>query len=394
MNTVKITLFGAHINSSNLGCQALTYSLLLLLENISRDKKIPLEYNLFEYLPDDTKTKALCNILSIDINKIRTYKMPFICGIKSYIKNFHTEFIMLKVIKQSDLVIDITAGDSFSDIYGYDRFISTSRIKRITELLNVPLVLGPQTYGPYMNKKSEKYAEKILKNANMIIARDAVSAQLATILSGKCVKYTTDLAFQLPFNSKKEQHKTIKIGINISGLLVKEHFEQGIEGTVSLKTDYDKYIDLLLDYLSIDPKYEIYLVSHVEPDYKACKIYHIKYANTSLVPLFDNPIDIKSFLSDLDIFIGARMHATIAAFTSGVVTIPTAYSRKFSGVYNVVDYHRIIELTELDTDEAFYKTKQYILDYNNISSNMKEKSSIIESYRDATYDFFSKAIEK
>lgn len=79
--------------------------------------------------------------------------------------------------------------------------------------------------------------------------------------------------------------------------------------------------------------------------------------------MYQNPMDIKSKISEFDIFIGARMHATIGAFSSGVATIPTAYSRKFNGLYESVEYPYIVDLLNSSTEENLEMTKMYIKDY-------------------------------
>ena len=76
-----------------------------------------------------------------------------------------------------------------------------------------------------------------------------------------------------------------------------------------------------------------------------------RYPDTNLIPAFNNPIDAKSFISGMDIFIGARMHGTIAAYSSGVPCIATAYSPKFINLFKVFDYDYVVDLTLLDNDE-------------------------------------------
>src|SRR5690606_33179841 len=69
-----------------------------------------------------------------------------------------------------------------------------------------------------------------------------------------------------------------------------------------------------------------------------------------------SPVDAKSWISGLDAFVGSRMHATIAAFTSGVPTVPAAYSRKFAGFFGHVGYPVRVDLTTEGTDEAVAQT--------------------------------------
>ena len=115
--------------------------------------------------------------------------------------------------------------------------------------------------------------------------------------------------------------------------------------------DYLKYLYDVIEYLLNSKIYDIYLISHVCGDYAIHKMINKRYPDTNLIPAFNNPIDAKSFISGMDIFIGARMHGTIAAYSSGVPCIATAYSPKFINLFKVFDYDYVVDLTLLDNDE-------------------------------------------
>ena len=70
-------------------------------------------------------------------------------------------------------------------------------------------------------------------------------------------------------------------------------------------------------------------------------------------------------------FIGARMHATIGAFSSGVITIPFAYSRKFQGLYEKIGYPYYVDGTKLSTSGAISKTFYYISEANALRNDAK-----------------------
>lgn len=389
---INILLLGAHINSSNLGCQALTYSLVDLLEKIAVDKGIKMEYFVIEYQPDEEVTAQFAKRIGLKSNHISSYKFPFILSWKNIIKQHSSIHMFRKLMNKVDIAIDITAGDSFADIYGNDRFLATTRIKEMIEKKGIPLVLGPQTYGPFNNVENEKFATEIIKNAYRVISRDIYSAEYVRKMTKRKIPITTDLAFQLPYTKRNIDADKIKIGINISGLLVERASEAGFVNKNSLKTDYDTYIDELLRYLISEEKYDIYLIPHVEEDVQACQFFDSKYQNTKLINMFSNPMDVKSFISGMDIFIGARMHATIAAFTSGVVTIPTAYSRKFETMFSVVKYNVVVDLQELDTKSALEKTRSYIEHYHELQKQVEESLNIANYYKKQTEDFFAEAI--
>ena len=73
----------------------------------------------------------------------------------------------LKEILDADLAVDITAGDSFSDIYGKRVFIRHSLIKILFLLCDIPLVMLPQTYGPFQSFATRSIARFLLKKASV-----------------------------------------------------------------------------------------------------------------------------------------------------------------------------------------------------------------------------------
>ena len=86
-----------------------------------------------------------------------------------------------------------------------------------------------------------------------------------------------------------------------------------------------------------------------------------------LAPDFKDPIEAKSYISNMDVFIGARMHSTIGAISAGVATIPFSYSKKFEGLFGNLNYPFVISATRIDTDEAVQQTVRYINDKDVLS---------------------------
>jgi polysaccharide pyruvyl transferase WcaK-like protein len=70
-------------------------------------------------------------------------------------------------------------------------------------------------------------------------------------------------------------------------------------------------------------------------------------------PDFRSPSEAKSFIAGMDFMTGARMHACIAAFSSGVPVVPLAYSRKFNGLFSKLEYPWLVDGKTMNTDEAF-----------------------------------------
>ena len=65
---------------------------------------------------------------------------------------------------------------------------------------------------------------------------------------------------------------------------------------------------------------------YADNDKLAVDALHEIFPNTIVAPYFATPMEAKSYISGMDLFIGARMHATIAAISAGVPVIPFSYS--------------------------------------------------------------------
>ena len=87
-------------------------------------------------------------------------------------------------LRAADAVLDISGGDSFTDLYGPRRFHSVTFSKRLALEHHRPLVLLPQTYGPYRDRRCRALAADIVRRAAMAWARDARSFEVLKDLLG------------------------------------------------------------------------------------------------------------------------------------------------------------------------------------------------------------------
>lgn len=371
MKRIKIGLLGTVINNSNLGCVALTYSLVKLLEDIAHEQNWTFDYSVFENKTDAYKSEEIAKKLSVPPERIKCFRVSSLYTLKSTIGHCIDAIAAYRALVRCDIVIDLTEGDSFTDIYGQKRFNAVSKIKQLVEKRRIPLILGPQTYGPYMDEKNKERAKIILEKAYAVVSRDLTSAEFIKEFSTKDVYVGTDLAFLLPYKkSEKYIDGRTRIGVNISSLLVKNKTES-TEKNFSLKTDYDEYIFKLLNYLRSNTNYDVYIIPHVGKD--GGENFIEQFPEFTYISSFSDPIEAKNMIATLDIFIGARMHATIAAISSEVATIPIGYSRKFKGLYERLGYNYTIDLLNLETQEAFDRTVELI------NSEMTLKEDVLKA---------------
>lgn len=259
-----------------------------------------------------------------------------------------------------DCVLDIGGGDSFADIYGLKRFIFMTWSKRMVTGRRVPLLLSPQTIGPFDRPAYRFAAARVMRGAWAIVARDPTSHQLACKMApGVRQLSAVDVAFALPYVRQRHSPASVRhIGLNISGLL----FSGGYTGSnqFGLDIDYREFCIQLAKHFSSQPDVRLHLVPHVQggawerdDDLPAIKTLAAMLPDGVATPQFASPSEAKSYISGLDLLIGARMHACIAAFSSGVAVLPVSYSRKFSGLFGgTLGYDHGIPVKGMTTDQA------------------------------------------
>ena len=120
----------------------------------------------------------------------------------------------------------------------------------------------------------------------------------------------------------------------------------------------------------------------------------IEFPRTTLAPRFVSPSDAKSYISTLDYFAGARMHACIAAFSSGVPVIPMAYSRKFEGLFGSLGYNHTTDC-RMECEEGIvdavvggYHTRNTLK--KEVEASFKTADGKLKTYTDRIFEMLDR----
>ena len=263
----------------------------------------------------------------------------------------------LAVLKGCDAVLDIGEGDSWADIYGAQRFAFHAGTKMAAIALGKPLILAPQTIGPFDNAFSRNVARRVMNRARAVFTRDALSTQYVAAQNLKCeTAEFIDVAFRLPFDEQAKAGDRVRAGLNVSGLLYNGGYSGRNEFGLSL--DYVEFTHLLIEGL-LERGAEVHLVPHVigetggnDNDSAIVPQLQARYPGLRVPDAFADASAAKSFMSGLDFVAGGRMHACIGAFSSGTPVVPIAYSRKFNGLFGTLGYSHFVDGKVADTRSA------------------------------------------
>lgn len=174
---------------------------------------------------------------------------------------------------------------------------------------------------------------KDLSKYCLITARESITYE-ALVKRGinKNTKLYPDPAFQLDKVESPLPDKFIEgntIGINISPLIMKYERSKG-----NIFTNYCRLVQHIID----TTNFQIALIPHVVMKYTNDldvleKLYEAFKFTERVVLIKDcNCMELKGYISRCRMFIGARTHATIAAYSTCVPTLVIGYSVKALGI--------------------------------------------------------------
>jgi len=282
----------------------------------------------------------------------------------------------MREIMETDVACAVSGGDSFSDIYGIGRFLYVALPQLLMLLTNRRLVLLPQTIGPFQSPLVTRMAKYILDRAEIVYCRDHISAGIARKLldckaEDQKVRFCYDMAFAVPPvtpksldlvglpSMKGNAHPVV--GFNISGLLLSGGYTQ--DNMFGLKVDYRTMVYDLIRMLIEEKSAIVVLIPHVfgastslESDTGACEsVFESlgeKYRGRIGLVRGDYKHDeIKHVIGGCDFFLGARMHACIAALSQNIPTVLIAYSDKFAGMAKAIGGGSVIDPRHMESKE-------------------------------------------
>jgi colanic acid/amylovoran biosynthesis protein len=341
---VKIGLLWHSARSGNLGVGALTLANIAIVRSVAAELELEPSFVIFG--PRESTPPYL------DETIVPTYVIST--------KSTLSPSGYWKAIDAQDCVLDIGAGDSFADIYGFRRFAFQWATKMIAIVRRVPFVLSPQTIGPFERQPYIRLAQAVLNSADTVVARDPMSLEAVRRLAPKAhAVLAVDVAFALPYEDKsslREQGR-MRVGVNVSALLLNEA-ESG-RNRFGLTVDYGVLMRRLIADLLARSNVDVHLFTHCnhpnggwDDDDAAAEKIAAEFPAALRVPNFAGPSEAKSYISSLDFVVAGRMHACIAAFSAGTPVVPIAYSRKFSGLFGLLQYKWMVPVTGMDTSSA------------------------------------------
>ena len=317
-----------HGGSCNHGCEALVRTTAELLNY--KNNRITLA----SFHPEDDKNYGidqLCDIHRMyEVNDVSRWNPRWL---KAYADfrfgnkpNAVDDLLMLNALnaKKGDIALSI-GGDN----YCYNDTQGLIRANGLFRRNGIKTVLWGCSIEPEL-LEDPVIAEDISK-FDLITARESMSYEAIKKVNKNTI-LVSDSAFHLKTVKKPLpdgfDNKDI-IGLNLSPMA--EKYEEKIGMT---RTNYNQLIEFVLS----STKMSILLIPHVivnsHDDREINRYFYDKYKHTKRIAMIDdnNCEVLKGYISRCRFFVGARTHATVAAYSTFVPTLVLGYSVKSKGI--------------------------------------------------------------
>ncbi|MFR5683620.1 MAG: polysaccharide pyruvyl transferase family protein [Clostridia bacterium] len=295
---------------------------------------------------------------------------------------------VLKEIGNSDIIISIGADNydksyhMIDSIHEYHKIINQYR-KKDSKFILYDCSIAKEDIG------KKEIADFSLFDE--ITVRESLSfVNVESKIDKKKVHYYPDPAFIMePKMQKlpKEWKKGHMIGLNLSNLITKQEYGGNYE---MIMGNYRN----LITYILKNTKENIVLIPHVmkNADLSTLKLLYQEFKESNRVILVDDEQlsapEIKYIISNCELFIGARTHSTIAAYSSYVPTLVLGYSIKSIGIATDLfgdSQKYVIPVSSLKEKNLLVQEFQWLQnEQENIKKHLKER---IPQYIEDAYQF-------
>jgi len=368
-----VAILGASADTGNLGVSALHESLVGGVRAADPDRPVVVFDNGLNGWGGDRRVDPRSGVDLVGLRLSRRYYRPESLRTNQWAWKFlRRRLLVAKTMADAGVALDISGGDSFTDLYGDHRWHLVTGWKRLCLAMGTPLVLAPQTYGPFDDAGRRAQAAELIRASHQAWARDADGLAALEDLLGADFdparhREGVDVAFALPVGEPKPRavEGRTRVAVNISGLVLDDPESQRRFG---IAVDYGSVVRRVLEGLLADESVEVMLLAHVrsqpgmlDGDDHACRRLEAEFAErfggriSVLEP--ETAGDAKAWVQTCDWLVGTRMHATIAALSSGVPAATIAYSHKAAGVFaSVGQGDAVVDARSVSDDHCVERT--------------------------------------
>ncbi len=374
-------LMYCHNGSGNHGCEAIIRSTVQILRRTG-----PWQYYQISRNPDEDRKYGLDTLVQL---------LPEFSPVDHRGSAFWKAYLSQRMLRRSEPMDILSSQVSFcvpqgptvslsigGDNYCYNGYQLYSRYHRQSQECGHKTVLWGCSVEPDFLEKEDLLAD--LKTFDKILVRESISLAAMCAKGLENVVLYPDPAFTLePCWSPQILPPENTVGINVSPMVM---------GYGSEKSDILGNYEELIHYLLQNTDMNIALVPHVVWDYNDDRLVLQKlwerFPDEPRITLVSDMdcTQLKAYISKLRFFVGARTHATIAAYSSGVPTLVAGYSVKSRGIARDIfgtEENYVVSVRNMQDSQELTNAFRWIMD--NEASIRQHLNAFMPQYIEQAY---------
>lgn len=362
--------FYLHAGSDNHGCEAIVRSTVNILNRKS---------TLYSLNSDKDVKYGLDEVCDIKNDVPSPYQRKSLKWLFSAIQTKMTGKIDLAVKYQREKLLEnIITGDVFlsigGDNYCYPGTDVLAAINRNIKKKGAKLVLWGCSVEPTLLEQPEIVTD--LRGFDLITVRESISFDALKKVNPNTVK-VADPAFTLQTKMLPLPSKWIKgnmVGINASPLIL-----QSGKDSNTVYMAYRMLIQEILDKTDCGVALIPHVVCNGNNDFELLTQLYNEFKEIDRIVLIEdhNCTELKGYISRCRFFVGARTHATIAAYSSCVPTLVLGYSVKSRGIAKDLfgtDENYVLPVQSVCEPDELAKHFMWLLEHEHEIRNHLEKT--------------------
>lgn len=214
-------------------------------------------------------------------------------------------------------------------------------------------IIAPISFGPFAHKWQEHLSGRVIKNFDIIMAREKYSYKILKKYTSQNLLLSADTSFLLKYPRKKPSSKKLILGFTIRKWFDRANQEEFEENFAKALIQFSKKSHCVIQpIVQVDaPEYgdvDLVITKNI------MKILHQNEIKTNPIVLVNKLSTIKIY-KKVDLLLGVRMHSNILAALQGTPFIAVSYEHKTIGISKSLDIGNYCIDIKKANSNALYK---------------------------------------
>lgn len=271
-----------------------------------------------------------------------------------------------------DAVLD-ASGFNYSDQWGAEKSAKMADLAKKCRKEGKKVILLPQAFGPFENPDIRKAFTEVVKNSDLIFARESISYQYLMELGVESshIKIAPDFTNLLK-GSVPDYFDT-----NFKRACIIPNTRMTDKTSEEVSNNYTHFLETCIKHF-ISKELKPFILVHDTTDQKLAFHLKEKFGESLEIILESNPLYIKGILGNCYAVVSSRFHGLINALSQGIPCLASGWSHKYKMLLKDYDSPECLIASINSTEEIEQKIDLII--------NEPNRSQILKRVKDASLE--------